>query len=71
MIAGMSVPEPTVAAASPGATATASSASWKRPCPQNQALVRRVGPERAKQILGEMVSWEAEVHVSVARTAAP
>jgi hypothetical protein len=43
----------------------------KRPFPQNLALVRRVGPERARQILGEMVSWEAEVHVSLAHTAAP
>ena len=43
----------------------------KRPFPHYLALYHRVGSERAKQILGEMGSWEAEVHVTIGRTGEP
>jgi hypothetical protein len=43
----------------------------KRPFPQNLALYRRVGAERAKQILTEMMSWEEDVHISLGRTGEP
>jgi hypothetical protein len=43
----------------------------KRPFPHYLALYRRAGPEHAKQVLDEMASWEADVHVSLGRTHNP
>ena len=43
----------------------------RRPFPHFTALFRRVGPDRAKQIIGEMNAWEAEVHITLARTRTP
>ena len=43
----------------------------RRPFPHFTALFRRVGPDRAKQIIGEMNAWEAEVHITLARTHTP
>lgn len=43
----------------------------KRPVPHFAALARRVGPDRAKQILGEMLSWEAGANVTIVRAHHP
>ena len=43
----------------------------KRPVPHFAALARRVGPERAKQILGEMTGWEAGATVTIVRAHKP
>jgi len=43
----------------------------KRPFPHYAALYRRIGPDRAKQVLSEMASFEQDVHVSLGRTHQP
>ena len=43
----------------------------KRPVPHFAALARRVGPDRARQILGEMTGWEAGATVTIVRAHQP